>query len=285
VNHAHNNRNALTRAVKASLDFVDIFRQVVTGAAATYQNSRNRDDLFAPVGIGADGAPTTWIDRELERSVVDTLARCARVARILSEESGFTVLGDAGDGAPLFVLDPLDGTSNAAMGFPYFALSLAMVLDGEAVAGGIYNFCTGDVYTAIRGGGARCNGRLIRTAAADGGLANMRLVLSKPFNQGEAPMYLDAILRAKRVRLTGCPSLDVASVAAGVFHAYVDVHQTGVVHTHDILAGSVILEEAGGALLDAFGGRLRPSLSAEAGYNLLAVANRQVHELLHPLFR
>jgi fructose-1,6-bisphosphatase/inositol monophosphatase family enzyme len=109
-------------------------------------------------GLGADGAPTSRIDRVAEEAALAYLERLPPRWRfnILSEECGLIDRG----AALTLVIDPIDATNNAITDFPYYAFSVA-ALDGRPVAGCVINLPTGDEWTAARGAGARLNGRLL----------------------------------------------------------------------------------------------------------------------------
>jgi myo-inositol-1(or 4)-monophosphatase len=232
----------------------------------------DHEQAFLSVRIGADGAPTTKLDFELERVCIEALQRSGLIAAVLSEEAGEVPLIAGG----LFraILDPLDGTSNAEMQFPYYALSLAITDGAKTVAGLVYNYCSRDVFEAHLGRGATRNG--IRIKVNDQAELRLgRIVTSRPFTEVEASMYGRLLFEAKRVRISSSPALDISHVAAGTFMAYVDYHQGGgLIHTHDVAAAALILSEAGGFLADESGGPLDLPLSASTTFNVFALNDR-----------
>jgi fructose-1,6-bisphosphatase/inositol monophosphatase family enzyme len=201
-------------------------------AKRKFEEATATDDAFATAGVDADQAPTSRIDRELETVCIDYLARSGRIGCVLSEELGEVNLGGAG--RLRTVLDPLDGTANAKMGFPYYALSLSL------------------------------NGRRI-AAAVPAPLKQSCVVSSRPLCDAEIDMYGRFMRDAKRVRISSSPALDVAHVACGTFAAYADYHVPhGLIHTHDVIAAKLILEEAttASAMRWTGRGRMRPASRA-----------------------
>ena len=156
---------------------------------------------------------------------------------VLSEESGLTGSGDL-----TVVLDPLDGSTNAAQRLPWYATSLCAIAEDGPVAAIVVNLATGDRYEAARGLGARCNGETIRPSGV------RRL--------SDAVIGLSALppraLGWRQFRCLGAAALDLCAVADGRLDGYVDCG----VDAHgswDYLGGMLVCEEAGVAVADALG--------------------------------
>ncbi len=248
-----------------------LFRKLCKEAPAVYRQFLHSDHAFDEVSIGADGAPTTRIDAGLEEICLDILASSGLVGEIVSEEAGLVSIG--GSGRFQAILDPLDGTSNAKMGFPYCALSLALCEGGETVAALVLNYDSGDLFTATKGQGARRNGKPVRVAEGNS-ISEARIVTSRPFSESEARLYGRLMLVSRRVRVVSSPALDMAHVAAGSFMAYLDYHHPkGLIHSHDVIAAKLILEEAGGLMVDeACNPAVLPQSTSET-FNVLAINN------------
>lgn len=245
------------------------FTELAAIATNTYRTELSRSDAFAEVGTGADGLPTTRIDFQLEQICIEYLRQSGLAHSVLSEEMGLKQL--ASNGAFLAVLDPLDGTSNAAMGFPYCALSLALEDEGGLAAALVLNYDSGDQFCAFRGHGSTRNGHRIRVSA-ETALAKSRIVTSRPFSSYEASLYARVMTEAKRVRIVSSPALDIAHVACGSFSAYVDYHAPkGLIHRHDVLAGKLILEEAGGLMVNEKGQPIRLPAAVAETFNVIAL--------------
>ncbi|MDE0654132.1 MAG: inositol monophosphatase [bacterium] len=179
---------------------------------------------------------------------------------VCSEESGL----QGQDRPVIVVLDPLDGSTNAAQGIPWYATSLCAVDDGGALAALVVNLVSGEHYSAVRGGGAYRDGRPIRPSAVTS-LADAVIGLS-----GYPPRHL----RWRQYRALGAAALDLCSVADGRLDGFVDCHSHG---PWDYLGGALVCEEAGACVVDAAGSELtttdpraRRSLLAAATETLLA---------------
>ena len=157
---------------------------------------------------------------------------------VLSEESGLTIRGSA----DLVIVDPLDGSTNASHGVPWFATSLCLVdADGAAVAL-VRNQASGETYTAIRGQGAWCGDtKLSASRCTD--LADAFVGLS-----GLPPRHLGW----RQFRALGAAALDLCLVASGVLDGFIDcsIDAHGV---WDYAAGVLICSEAGAGVSDALG--------------------------------
>lgn len=189
-------------------------------------------------GLAADGAHA-WqyaSDQAADAAAVDVLRRAG--LGVLSEESGL----QDGDRPVLVVLDPVDGSTNASRGVPWFATSLC-ALDGDgAWAAVVVNQATGARYEAVRGGGARCDGVALSPSGASV-LGESVVALS-----GFPPAHLGW----RQYRAFGAAALDLCLVAAGVVDAYIDCS----VDAHgpwDYLGGMLVCQEAGAAVADAEG--------------------------------
>ena len=181
---------------------------------------------------------------------VDVDAVCLEIVHgagfaVLSEESGVTAAdGSQLDVAPsrIVVVDPLDGSTNAALGLPWCATALCLVMDGVAEVALVRNLRTGDVFTALRGRGAHRNGR--------------RLSVADPVALTDAIVAANARppdgFGAQQFRCTGSTALDIAMVADRGFDASIDFDD-GMIGVWDYLASILIVEEAGGVVADALG--------------------------------
>jgi fructose-1,6-bisphosphatase/inositol monophosphatase family enzyme len=140
------------------------------------------------------------------------------------------------------VLDPVDGSTNASRGLPWFATSLCAVDATGARAAVVVNQATGDRYEAVRGGGARRNGEAIRpTGCSKMSSALVGVVACPPERLGW-----------RQVRALGAAALDLCAVAAGQLDAFIDFSSHG--HAPwDYLGGMLVCNEAGAAVADRLG--------------------------------
>ncbi len=157
---------------------------------------------------------------------------------VLSEESGL----HRPDAEVVVVLDPVDGSTNAAHGIPWYATSLCAVDGAGARAALVVNLASGDRFEAVRGGGARRNGSPV-VPAEPRALADSLVALSG---------YPHRPLGWRQFRALGAAALDLCAVACGMIDGYVDC----LVDAHgswDYLGGMLICQEAGAAVSDAQG--------------------------------
>jgi myo-inositol-1(or 4)-monophosphatase len=153
-----------------------------------------------------------------------------------------------------WVVDPLDGTTNYAHGFPHFAVSIGVEVEGARTCGVIFDPLRDELWSAERGGGAFLNGRRIRVSATR---ELGRALLGTGFAydvHGSADTSLEYfarfIRRARAVRRAGSAALDLAYVACGRFDGFWELQ----LHPWDVAAGLLLVEEAGGRTSDLDGG-------------------------------
>jgi myo-inositol-1(or 4)-monophosphatase len=189
----------------------------------------------------------TEADIAAERLIVERIRSHHPRHAILTEESGDVVtVGDAGSGYK-WIIDPLDGTTNYAHGYPCFCVSVALEYEGRVVVGVVYDPTRDELFAAERGGGATLNGRNLRvseTSEMNGAL----LCTGFPYDvrdRGDfARHFRNFIMRAQSVRRDGSAALDLAYVAAGRFDGF---YEEGL-RPWDVAAGVLLVEEAGGSV-------------------------------------
>lgn len=181
-------------------------------------------------------------DRNAEQAVIETILKHYPEHAILAEESGAH-----GDSDHVWVIDPLDGTTNFLHGFPVFCVSIGLLVKGRAEHAAIYDPMRDELFTASRGAGAQLNGRRIRVSGQTR-LERSLLGTGFPFrdsNESFGP-YMNMLRRAIEssagIRRPGSAALDLAYVAAGRYDAF---WETGLAKW-DIAAGSLMIREAGG---------------------------------------
>jgi myo-inositol-1(or 4)-monophosphatase len=185
----------------------------------------------------ADGAAQHRSDLTADAAVLAVLD--AAGVGVLSEESGLR----PADGGILVVVDPLDGSTNAAHRLPWYATSLCAVDDDGPLAAVVHDHGSGRRYEAVRGGGARCDGRPIGPRAGAPALADAVVALS-----GLPPAHLGWA----QFRALGAAALDLCAVADGRLDAFVDcsVDAHGV---WDYLGALLVCTEAGVPVVDRLG--------------------------------
>ena len=191
------------------------------------------------------------VDREAERQIVETLLAAYPDHAILAEEG--TAKGANAAAENVWIIDPLDGTTNFLHGFPQYCVSIALSHRGQITQAVIYDPCRNDLFTATRGRGAYLNDHRIRVSRR----AHLRECLigtGFPFRDGS---YLDTYLRMMKtmiestagLRRPGAAALDLAYVAAGFYDGFWEVG----LNPWDVAAGSLLVLEAGGLIGDLSG--------------------------------
>lgn len=190
----------------------------------------------------------TKADREAEQNIVRRLLKAFPAYGILAEE-GTAVAGDT-----RWIVDPLDGTTNYAHGYPIFCVSIALERDGEIVLGVIYDPVRKEMFSAERGHGAVLNRNRIHVSRIRS-LGRAFLVTGFSYDVHTSPdnnldHFTNFILKAQAVRRDGSAALDLVYLACGRFDGFWELK----LHSWDTAAGSLLVQEAGGRVTD-FRGR------------------------------
>lgn len=189
------------------------------------------------------------VDREAEARIIRILRRAYPDHGILAEESGES----EGDGH-VWIIDPLDGTTNFLHGFPHFAVSIALAHGGRLEQAVIYDPVRQELFAASRGAGATLNDHRIRVAGRRG-LEGALLGTGFPFRDDQpGEVYLDLLREFMRrtagIRRPGSAALDLAYLAAGRIDGFWELGLS----RWDIAAGALLVREAGGIVGDLRGG-------------------------------
>lgn len=224
----------------------------------------------------------TAADTEVEAFIARELLQRFPDHHLVGEEGGGQ--GAKRAGAPyLWFVDPLDGTVNFASKFPHFCTSIALTTpDRRPLLGVTYDPTRGELFTAVRGGGARLNGRPLHvTATAE--LAEALLVSGFPYDKHTRPDNNAAewsafVRRTRGERRTGSAALDLAYVAAGRFDGYWEMG----LKPWDLMAGVLLVTEAGGTVTD-YTGQPEPQ-QREADWRVVA-SNGPLHAAMLQVLR
>lgn len=234
--------------MNSPLDLPDLAEAAARRAADWLRTARPPE---APTAWKAKGHHdfVTEVDRTAEAMIAEHLLEAAPASRVLGEELS---PGAATDGL-VWVIDPLDGTTNFLHRYPHYAVSIAAAVDGVLEAGVVLHVPLGTVFRAARGAGTTMDGVPLRVSdTRDPGFA--LIGTGFPFKQ------LDALDRYQRqfatvmrstsgVRRAGSAALDLADVAAGRFDGFWEL----VLAPWDTAAGTLLVREAGGVVTDLTG--------------------------------
>jgi myo-inositol-1(or 4)-monophosphatase len=201
------------------------------------------------------------VDRAAEREIMASIRRSYPHHAFLAEESGAS-----GEGETVWIVDPLDGTTNFLHGFPVFAVSIACQHRGRLEHAVVYDPMRQELFTASRGAGAHLDNRRIRVSrqrTLDGAL------VATGFPYRANTRYIDAYLGMLRtvmlstagLRRPGAAALDLAYVAAGRVDAFWEIG----LNAWDTAAGTLLIQEAGGRIGTLVGGEYRQGGHIVAG--------------------
>jgi myo-inositol-1(or 4)-monophosphatase len=188
----------------------------------------------------------TETDKASEKLITDFIKKKYPTHGILAEEGG-----EVNKSAEyLWVIDPLDGTTNFAHGLPIFSVSIGLQKNGETIAGVVYDVMRDIVFAAEKGNGSFENGKKIN-ASKNENLGLSVLVTGFPYNVKENPdkayeRFIAFLKQARAIRRLGSAAIDFCYVANGIFDGFWEVS----LHPWDICAGKLIVEEAGGLVTD-----------------------------------
>ncbi len=228
-----------------------------------------REEFDRPVQITYKGDVdlVTQADKRSEQAIVARLTKYFPEHSIVAEEGS----GHEGGTEFRWHVDPLDGTTNFAHGYPCFSVSIALEQRGALLAGVVYNPFYEELFSAARGGGATLNGRRIFVSKVET-LATSLLCTGFPVHKRLATpnihYYWDFTLRSHGVRRDGSAALDLASVAAGRFDGFWEFG----LKPWDTAAGVLLIEEAGGKVSDFKG---QPY---QLGGSVILATNGLIHE-------
>jgi myo-inositol-1(or 4)-monophosphatase len=210
-----------------------------------------RDEFDRPKEISYKGEVdiVTESDRRSEALIISRLKKHFPGHAIIAEEGG---RGGAHE-KYCWHVDPLDGTTNFAHGYPCFAVSIGLAEDGEPVAGAVFNPVSDELFTAARGEGAYLNGKRIHVSPVEK-LAQSLVATGFPTHKRKRSAninyYWEYTLRSHGVRRDGSAALDLCSVACGRFDAFWEFN----LNSWDTAAGVLLVREAGGMVTDLSGG-------------------------------
>jgi myo-inositol-1(or 4)-monophosphatase len=190
------------------------------------------------------------VDIKAEQAIINCIHKAYPEHGILAEESG----AQDGDGESIWIIDPLDGTSNYLHGFPFFSVSIALKIKNRIEHGVVYDPLRHECFAASRGRGARLNDRRIRVSKQTQLSASL-LGTGVPFRdvtlaQRYFPTFEALLGKCAGVRRTGSAALDLAYVASGRLDGFWEFG----LRPWDIAAGSLLIREAGGLISDLHGG-------------------------------
>lgn len=220
----------------------------------------------------------TRADLESQEAVLELITRNFPAHDYLAEEQASRLTG----AESLWVLDPLDGTTNYAHGFPAACVSIALLKGGKPALGGVYDPFREELFAAERGKGAFLNGKRLRVSAVRR-LSRSLLLTGFPYDRARfgsfySSFYVDFMKICHDIRRSGSAALDLAWTAAGRADGYWELK----LNPWDVAAGRLLVEEAGGKITD-FEGKPWKEIGAYGVFTL--ASNGLVHSEMLAMIR
>lgn len=251
-----------------------VFRNIGERASRESRKYYGTKKAQTVLGRGAGGDNTVWIDQHVENIVILAIKKEGN-ARLITEEAG-----DISFGSPsaCVIADPVDGSNNAKLGIPMFAISLALAPPqptlGNVELGYVKHLITGEEFLGIRGKGAFLNKKRIHSSGRKS--LHMLGLEMQPGDAAYVQRCCGFITSAEKVRAIGSIALDLCYIASGAMDGVIDLR--GRIRALDIAAASLVLQEAGGIiegcsveLLDGV------AITPSARVSFIASGNRAVH--------
>jgi myo-inositol-1(or 4)-monophosphatase len=257
-------------AADAEVEEVRALAEHLARSAGRIQRDRYETDFE----IQSKSAPidlVTEVDRQCEALLVETLGRERPADAVVAEEGGGRDLVGA---EWRWVIDPLDGTTNYAHGYPRFCVSIGVERRGERTVGVVYDPLLEELFHAVRGQGAFLNGRPIHVST-ESELGNALLATGFSYDvrrttDDNLAHFGRFVKTARAVRRDGSAALDLCYVAAGRFDGFWEFK----LHAWDVAAGLLVVHEAGGRSSD-MRGRPAPSEGRET-----VASNGRIHDAM-----
>jgi myo-inositol-1(or 4)-monophosphatase len=215
-------------------------------AAGALINRASRDVETVKVGTKSSNDFVTEVDEAAEELIIQTLLRAYPGHGFLAEESG-QAHGDP-ESDFIWIIDPLDGTTNFIHGFPVYAVSIALAVRGQVQQAVVYDPNRNDLFVASKGGGAYLNDKRLRVSKRTR-LSDALIGTGFPFRKSDdfrrhLELFETIAQRCAGLRRPGAAALDLCYVAAGWYDAF---FETGL-SPWDMAAGSLMVTEAGGLM-------------------------------------
>ena len=219
----------------------------------------------------------TEADVAAEKTIVEILQKNHPEIAIMAEESHSVYSGPPEE--PVWIIDPLDGTTNFAHGFPWFATSIAYAEKGESLVGVIYAPMLDELFCACKGCGAWLNGSEIAVSTEDDFLRSL-LATGFPYDVREKSepvinALTKVLTRCQGVRRAGAAALDLAYTACGRLDGFWEIQ----LKPWDTAAGLLLVQEAGGTVTDFKGDKYSPFIPE------IAASNSHIHAPLCDLLQ
>ncbi|WP_340818603.1 bifunctional fructose-bisphosphatase/inositol-phosphate phosphatase [Methanolobus sp. WCC4] len=253
-------------------NFLELSERIAEAVHSAIEGLVGTSDAGRVLYTGADGTPTKLIDDVSEKAIFDLLEKEGTSFRVISEEAGEKMIGTSPEHT--MIIDPIDGTYNASQGIPFYGLSIAVTTKdlNDIRFGFVRNLATGDTFHAEAGKGSFFNGNRI-SISDNRDVSRFCVSIYGYRNNIENAAGLSGSVR--RIRALGSVALELCYVAAGMIDAFADVR--GTMRMTDIVAGKLIVEEAGGIITNGYGESLKLE-DKVMGRDSVVASNGLAHE-------
>ena len=212
----------------------------------------------------------TEVDHACEAAILEALRARVPEHDLMTEEADIARTGSR----YVWIVDPPDGTTNFAHSYPLFCASTALTVDGESVAGAVFDPIRDELFTAEKGGGAHLNGKRLQVTEEDR-LIQSLIITGFPYDLHEKLVerltpFIRVMGRARAVRRAGSAAIDLYYVAAGRADAFWEA----VLQPWDMAAGRLLVEEAGGRVTRF------DKTAVSVGPDEIVATNGQIHDEL-----
>lgn len=238
-------------------DYINTASEIARRAGALLLEYLDRGVKTEYKGVGTVDV-VTEADRASEKLIVESLRAAFPSHGIVGEEGSRS----QSSSDCLWYVDPLDGTTNFAHGFPVFCVSLGLARNNEVIAGVVYDPTRNELFAAERGSGATLNGEAIRVSKArtlGESLLGTGFPSKKRHLNPNIHFYHQLTLKSHGLRRAGSAALDLACVASGRYDGYWEFN----LNAWDTSAGALLVEEAGGKLTHVDGTRFDVAVSRD----------------------
>lgn len=214
----------------------------------------------------------TQADIACQKKITEIISSAFPQHGFLAEE---TQTGLKTQGKYIWVIDPIDGTTNYAHTFAHSAVSIALTENGKPLMGAVADIFKGEIFTAVKGKGAKLNGKKIQVSKTEH-LRDSLLITGFPYDRTpikklQIPIFTDFIYNCHDVRRTGSAALDCCWIACGRADGYWEFS----LNPWDCCAGALIVREAGGKITDVYG---KPFKSLKNYGKTLLASNGKIHK-------
>ncbi|MCQ2086401.1 MAG: sugar kinase, partial [archaeon] len=253
---------------------IETLRAIADYVAEALRLIPNGTDIGKEICIGADGTPTSKIDKIAEDAVLQYIGSNNLHVNVLSEEIGF--IDNKAD--ETLILDPIDGSTNSKLHVPLFTISMAIGKKSlnDVHTAYIRNLATNDEYSAEKYKGAFFNGERIKSKTRFNPEKSCMMIY---LGRGSSQRAHSLAKKIKSIRYLGCSSLEMISVATGASDGYLvdsEIYDRAI-RVIDIAASVLILRESGGEVYNLNGTKFDMEFDLSQRSNFFAVANSEVY--------